>query len=30
MPNSNNKVWIESTRPGTVYRVFEQHKKANN
>ena len=27
MPKSNNTVWIESTRPGSVYRVFKQHKK---
>ena len=26
MPESTQE-WTESTRPGTVYRVFEQHKK---
>ena len=26
MPESTQE-WIESTRPGTVYKVFEQHKK---
>ena len=28
MDNSENKDFTESTRPGTVYRVFEQYKKA--
>ena len=30
MPENNtntNKEWKESTRPGTVYRVFELYKK---
>lgn len=28
MPKKPPTDWTESTRPGTVYRVFEQYKKA--